>query len=312
MRNLECEGGNRCGSSKSSAVLWFCRGGGDAASRGHRRRSSRQLGRTGGVHGPPPRRHRLPRRARVSRRTGRRVGRPAADGSWCDGLDHAARQLPDLDPSEAVAFHVAAVRELFEEAGVLLARRPGGGYRVARRRSMRSSASAAIAEQSTRAAETLRSIADDESLRIALDALLLFAHWVTPPLPIEGRRFDTRFFMTRVPAGQVPAHDDRETTDGAWVTPRDAIARAATARDRAAAADLDYAARARTPCRPSTARWRGRRRGGCRAAEPSIVEEDGSQGPRHAGRRWARSDPLRAALRAARWRVGTGVRNRTS
>lgn len=149
-----------------------------------------------------------------------------ADSSWCDGLDHAARQLSDLTPSEAVAFHVAAVRELFEEAGVLIARRSAGG-----------DVSLAEVEAQHRFAgyrgavhaggRTLRSIAEDESLRIALDALRLFSHWVTPPLPIEGRRFDTRFFMTRVPARQVPAHDNRETTDGVWVTPTEAIARAA-------------------------------------------------------------------------------------
>jgi 8-oxo-dGTP pyrophosphatase MutT (NUDIX family) len=198
-----------------------------------------------------------------------------ADGSWCDGLEHAARQLPDLPSSEAVSFHVAAVRELFEEAGVLLARRPGGGFvsladGEAHRQfgGYRGSVHAG--------SETLRSIAEGESLRIALDTLLLFAHWVTPPMPIEGRRFDTRFFMTRVPAGQVPAHDDRETTDGAWVTPRDAIARAVqreivlppptwiTLRELERHATVDGALA-----------WAAARRVSRR--EPSIVEEDGAR-----------------------------------
>src|SRR5687768_8651518 len=120
-----------------------------------------------------------------------------ANGSWCDGLDHAARQLPALPEPEAVAFHVAAVRELFEEAGVLLARRAAAGFvsladDAAQRRftDYRSAVHGGT--------RTLRAIAEGESLRIALDTLLLFAHWVTPPLPIEGRRFDTRFFMARV------------------------------------------------------------------------------------------------------------------
>src|SRR6476620_2311671 len=47
-----------------------------------------------------------------------------ADAGWCDGLDHAARQLEHLPRADALAYHVAATRELFEEAGVLLARRP--------------------------------------------------------------------------------------------------------------------------------------------------------------------------------------------
>ena len=146
-----------------------------------------------------------------------------ADSSWCDGIDHAQRQLADLTVPDAVSFHVAAVRELFEEAGVLLARRPAGGY-VALADADAQHRFAGYRGAVHGGGRTLCSIAEDESLRIALDALLLFSHWVTPPLPIEGRRFDTRFFMTRVPPGQVPAHDDRETTDGVWVTPREASA----------------------------------------------------------------------------------------
>jgi 8-oxo-dGTP pyrophosphatase MutT (NUDIX family) len=148
-----------------------------------------------------------------------------ATGGWCDGLDHAARQLPGLPGAEAIAFHVAAVRELFEEAGVLLARKDSAAFV--------SLADHAAHQRFTEyrsavhgGSRTLRAIAEGESLRVALDTLLLFSHWVTPPSPIEGRRFDTRFFMARVPAGQVPAHDDRETTDGVWVTPAEAIARA--------------------------------------------------------------------------------------
>ena len=95
-------------------------------------------------------------------------------------------------------------------------------------------------------------------------------------MPIEGRRFDTRFFMTRVPVGQVPAHDDRETTDGAWVTPRDAIARAVhreivlppptwiTLRELERHATVDGALA-----------WAAARRVSRR--EPSIIEEDGAR-----------------------------------
>src|SRR5215212_8238773 len=51
-----------------------------------------------------------------------------ADESWCDGMVHAAAQLDGLEKSEAVAYHVAAARELFEEAGVLLGRHPDGDF----------------------------------------------------------------------------------------------------------------------------------------------------------------------------------------
>ena len=146
-----------------------------------------------------------------------------ADESWCDGIAHAARQLDGLPSYEAVAYHVAAVRELFEEAGVLLARHEDGDFvslagadhheRLKRDR-------ARVHQGET----TLRAVIEREGLRLALDSLVLFAHWVTPP--IDSRQFDTRFFMTRVPPDQTPAHDDTETTHSLWARPADAIAQA--------------------------------------------------------------------------------------
>ena len=150
----------------------------------------------------------------------------AADGgddSWCDGIAHAVRQLDGLPSADAIAYHVAAARELFEEAGVLLARKAGGDF-----------VSLAGTEDHERFKQdrsnvhggktSLRAVMAREGLRPALDALVLFAHWVTPP--IDTRQFDTRFFMTRVPAHQTPAHDETETTHSAWVRPKDAIAQA--------------------------------------------------------------------------------------
>lgn len=150
----------------------------------------------------------------------------AADGDgdegWCDGIAHAARQLDTLSPAEAVAYHVAAARELFEEAGVLLARDARGAFvplaGADRERFKHDRTN--VHEGRTR----LRAVLEREHLRLALDALVLFAHWVTPP--IDSRQFDTRFFMTRVPPHQTPAHDEAETTHSTWVTPADAIAQA--------------------------------------------------------------------------------------
>ena len=145
-----------------------------------------------------------------------------ADAAWCDGIDHAVSQLPSMPPQEATAYHVAAARELFEEAGVLLARdRPGAFVRLAGADHDRFKHARHTVHSG---ATTLRALVDGEGLRLALDALVLFAHWVTPP--IDTRQFDTRFFMTRVPPHQAPAHDDTETTHSAWVRPADAIAQA--------------------------------------------------------------------------------------
>jgi 8-oxo-dGTP pyrophosphatase MutT (NUDIX family) len=143
------------------------------------------------------------------------------DESWCDGISHAAQQLAELPAAVAVAYHVAAARELFEEAGVLLARDAAGAF-----------VSLAGASDHQRFKQdrsrvhghktTLRAVLERERLRLALDALVLFAHWVTPP--IDTRQFDTRFFMTRVPPHQTPAHDQTETTHSVWITPAAAIA----------------------------------------------------------------------------------------
>jgi len=144
----------------------------------------------------------------------------SADSSWCDGLDHARGQIADLPAADAVAYHVAAVRELFEEAGVLLARdRTGHFVSLAGDDVHRRFTDHRRAVHAHR--ETLRGIVEREGLRLALDALIRYAHWVTPP--VEGRRFDTRFFVARAPARQTPAHDETETTESVWITADAAI-----------------------------------------------------------------------------------------
>ena len=149
--------------------------------------------------------------------------RETADEAWCDGVEYAASQLADMPAADAMAYHVAAARELFEEAGVLLARDARGSF-----------VSLADADSHARFKQyrgevhagslTLRAVLEREALRLALDTLVHFSHWVTPP--VDTRRFDTRFFITRVPPHQTPAHDDTETTHSSWLTASDAIASA--------------------------------------------------------------------------------------
>lgn len=145
------------------------------------------------------------------------------DEAWCDGIDDAVGQLSGVDRTDALAYHVAAVRELFEEAGVLLARGADGR-------------TIALASPDAHARfrqyrvdihdgrSTLRAVVERERARLALDALVHFAHWVTPP--IDVRQFDTRFFATRAPLDQTPAHDETETTHSTWLTPDAALAQA--------------------------------------------------------------------------------------
>jgi 8-oxo-dGTP pyrophosphatase MutT (NUDIX family) len=146
-----------------------------------------------------------------------------ADGSWCDGLAHAEQQLSGVSSDEAIALHVAAVRELFEEAGILLARDAQGRFVSLAGRDVH--ARFTQYRNSVHTGELrLRTILEREQLRLALDTLIHFAHWVTPP--VDTRRFDTRFFMTRVPPHQAPAHDQRETTHSTWLAAGSAIASA--------------------------------------------------------------------------------------
>jgi 8-oxo-dGTP pyrophosphatase MutT (NUDIX family) len=148
---------------------------------------------------------------------------------FCDGLEAAPSRMRDLPANAAIAHHVAAIRELFEEAGILLARREQAIIDIdgdagepeataSRRRRWQS-----YRQQLATGAMTLPEIAAREQLRLALDELAYFAHWVTPE--IETRRFDTRFFVAAVPPNQNAAHDEGETTHGEWIRPADAIAR---------------------------------------------------------------------------------------
>ena len=138
---------------------------------------------------------------------------------WCDGWRGASERLHGRTAEDALAFHVAAARELFEEAGVLLARDVTGAFVT-----IGDEQGARFTEYRRAVTEgrlPLRELLRREGLRLALDALTVFAHWVTPD--VELRRFDTCFFFAPAPGEQHAAHDDRELTEGTWMTPRAAL-----------------------------------------------------------------------------------------
>ena len=140
---------------------------------------------------------------------------------WCDGVDAAVSRLRGRTEEEAIAFHVAAVRELFEEAGVLLARDVAGEAIAID--NTNETAYAEYRRALLHDGLTLQQLAEREGLRLALDALALFGHWVTPS--VETRRFDTHFFFAVAPARQRAVHDEHEATHGTWMTPDEALAR---------------------------------------------------------------------------------------
>ena len=79
------------------------------------------------------------------------------------------------------------------------------------------------AEEAAFRRAAVRELHEEANVTVTEDDLYPFAHWVTPE--IETRRYDTRFFLARMPAGQDPRHDDGETTALEWLSPPEAVAR---------------------------------------------------------------------------------------
>jgi 8-oxo-dGTP pyrophosphatase MutT (NUDIX family) len=143
-----------------------------------------------------------------------------ATHKWCDGADVAGRHLPGLPSGEAIAHHVGAVRELFEEAGVLLARRDGAMVALSGRaeRARYSDYRAALMSGTI----SMDCLAAAEQIRFALDALVPFAHWTTPET--EHRRYDVRFFLAHVDNSE-PLPPSTSRTEVLWADPIDAVER---------------------------------------------------------------------------------------
>jgi 8-oxo-dGTP pyrophosphatase MutT (NUDIX family) len=133
----------------------------------------------------------------------------AADPTLCGpatGLDERNR-----------ASRVAAVRETFEECGVLLARPRGSRPRGSKER-----LPPRIGAKSQ--GRPFGEFIVAENLELALDALTPFAHWITPP--ILPKRFDTHFYIVAAPSDQIAIHDGLESVDSVWINPARALAEA--------------------------------------------------------------------------------------
>src|SRR3981081_468208 len=119
----------------------------------------------------------------------------------------------------SLSFRIAAIRETFEESGILRAPPRGSkGLVDAKRASEIEAASrTALCEGKT----TFLEVLTDNEMVLAVDELVPYAHWITP----EGmpKRFDTWFFLAAAPPEQVGAHDGKESTDSIWVPPPGAL-----------------------------------------------------------------------------------------
>ena len=147
-----------------------------------------------------------------------------ATAAVCTGRDDVgASRLLGL-PSGGLAFWVAAIRESFEEAGILLARLPDG-----RPLSFHDPATAARFERHRADVDagrrTIAEVAREEHLLLDAGALHAFSRWITPLG--AHRRYDTRFFVAAAPEGQVALHDDRELIGTHWLPPAEALRRRA-------------------------------------------------------------------------------------
>lgn len=142
---------------------------------------------------------------------GGRVDPGDGDPQWAG---HAAGLSAD---ATLAAAQVAAIREAFEEAGVLLARGPGGAFLNADEVRALSPWRANVERDDALFLTLVRR----HALTLAADRLTLFAHWIAPPG--LHRRFDTLFFAAAFPDGQDVLEDGDEATEAVWISPQAAI-----------------------------------------------------------------------------------------
>jgi 8-oxo-dGTP pyrophosphatase MutT (NUDIX family) len=147
------------------------------------------------------------------------------DDRLCAGRTDASASAALGISRGGLAYWIAAIRECFEEAGILLAYDREGGLLDFRQPDVKRRYEAYRA--ALNAGEiTLDQIAQREGLKAATDRIHYWAHWITP----EGQplRYDARFFLAVAPKDQIAEHDGRELTDSAWVSPQAALEKART------------------------------------------------------------------------------------
>ncbi len=142
-------------------------------------------------------------------------------GGAAEGADRAPEMLARLHagaPGAAPGLAVTALRELFEEAGILLACAPDGEARGLPAESLAAWRAGLLTGE-----RSLLSILEASDAYLDGRELVYYSNWITPA--VEPRRFDAHFFIARAPLGQTAAADAIEVHDGVWIAPDEALER---------------------------------------------------------------------------------------
>jgi 8-oxo-dGTP pyrophosphatase MutT (NUDIX family) len=144
----------------------------------------------------------------------------------CSGLENL--------PFEQVALRVGALREAFEESGILLARERGATALLGAARATR--LAERYGQQLGSGAIGIADLLEAEDLVLACEDLVPFARWITPTF--VARRFDTYFYLAPAPAEQIAVHDGKEMVEAQWIRPADALADQASGKRKIVTATL--------------------------------------------------------------------------
>jgi len=128
-------------------------------------------------------------------------------------LLHTGLNEASISERSAGGLYVAAMREVFEESGILFAKTVSGQI-----------VDCALAAGLLCEGQGFNAMLRQMALHLQTSQLVPWTRWITPTSPsVMNKRFDTRFFISTVPAGQTAIHDDIETTDSVWLSPRIAL-----------------------------------------------------------------------------------------
>jgi 8-oxo-dGTP pyrophosphatase MutT (NUDIX family) len=126
-----------------------------------------------------------------------------------------------LSGEKALGFFIAAIRETFEETGIFFGGKTSGNY-ISLNNGETLQRFNHYRRELSSSQITLTEIARKENILLFPDMLTPYAHWITPEF--EKKRFNTRFFLAKLPPNQIPLADATELTESLWVTPQKALA----------------------------------------------------------------------------------------